>query len=1666
MTASRLFALGLVGLVPLSLGRSPTPPPAPGLSVTAAPKFIDRAEQQAEVVGVFFVKNSGTTTLTSIQLSCSASGVVTCVGITPVSIASLAPGAQMDVDVSYATGSAGSGIITLTATASGGTTGSGPQIATVLAGPTITLEAPILTTGSRAVVHTRQPVVRARYVAAGSQSGAAVDSSTIQLKWRAVDVTSAARVSRGLLEWEPDSTEDLGTVGSATADSAEVSVHVCAVIGSCRTTTRWVVLQNDQQPILGLTGMPFEALGRAFASPVGPGLSLVAGEIEAGVGTVPYVSMGSPRSTGLVYSTRQSYPRTLVPVDLELTWPAGNPDDLTFILKDGATRLDSVRFVGPTCTTGAVRRCRAVLQGDFGASTFTTPSRKWLAVEARVKSGATTKTSVDSVEIVLVDRRATRYGAGWWPTAGVMLVAAGSDRLLVAPNGAVSVFRGTGDSLFIPPPGSEVVMKKVGTTFELSPRGSVAKSVFDASGRLVKALDINGNKDSVSWEGSTDKILKVRDPLTKEITFNYTGGGTFTHFTSLSGGGARETRVTINGTTNQLTRDSLSSDPTKPYTTDYVYQSYPGTKTVVLTTRIGVMTDTTIVIYDSTFKRRPVQVKLPLVTDSSGAEIKPTITYTAREYQGIGALRALDSAYVQLTDPRGFWTRSLVDRWGQATRTWDEVGSLGRAAYLMDGRTAWSEGKVTDSSRVWSRYDALRRLAKTYWVRAAGDTLRLDSLVYDANHRVIKRFGPRSDSTRITYDAVGNLLQVIDPSGATQRFVYLADGRVDTVVNPDMGPMHYSYETTWKNRWRTFEPSGLMLAETAYDAYGRDTLSQSRIRVQDSAGTTLWQWRKVRTWYTGSNEVDSSRVMRGDNCTPCGSPFYPGTFDSLHQETVATLRDRGGRDTARVDQRGKQTTYRLDRLGRVLARRPWADSAAVKDSLVYDLAGNVIKAITRRGFSITTNYDRRNRDTLTVIPTVGTRRSVYAGPADQMTRQWLEGATDSIGGVNGELRWAFDQRGRLTADTSYTGATVRVRSYSYDIWERPGTVTDAVGAWITKYETARGVADTLLTPLGDSVTAGMDGLGRLSALVVRGPAGSPVQYAWRTRNLSGALEEMSHIVNAFSSPQWNALAFTRQEAADTGGAPLIPTWIATDGVAVTPDTLKDSVAYDGWGRVREFLQYYSKPAHPVIYRDYAFDRAGNILPVDTLGVETATYDATTNRLLRRTTSTGGSVTSSYDRAGNLTQRFDTLSPPVAWAYGYDALERLVSVRRNGTLIARYGYDVQGRRIVKRVYSSVSGGTVGYLRMSYAGSQVAFETDSAGSTLLTQYTWGPGTDQLVSLRVAGTHYVAVTDALGSVRALVKRDGTWAGRLRYDPYGKLVDSAGPQPALRYRWTGREWDAETGFYFHRTRYYDPQAQRFVQEDPIGYAGSGNLYAYVSGDVLQARDPDGLMKRYVIAGGGGWGYMCLGIDACFSGFGDLMNVGGGTWGERQAAGLMGWGAGASSEFDAVSSIVTFADGTTIVVPGTVAQCKNGKCPGGLTEAQYERVLWSMGEMTNEGRARTAELLAAGRIRSADAAFFGGGTNTRGLVNASEALPRSLYLNSNYYNPMTGQRGDFIIIVPLTALAYTIGHESWHIVQLNAYDQITGPSYRRANWQTLEDAAHWHGCQSLLRGC
>ena len=155
--------------------------------------------------------------------------------------------------------------------------------------------------------------------------------------------------------------------------------------------------------------------------------------------------------------------------------------------------------------------------------------------------------------------------------------------------------------------------------------------------------------------------------------------------------------------------------------------------------------------------------------------------------------------------------------------------------------------------------------------------------------------------------------------------------------------------------------------------------------------------------------------------------------------------------------------------------------------------------------------------------------------------------------------------------------------------------------------------------------------------------------------------------------------------------------------------------------------------------------------------------------------------------------------------------------------------------------------LGETRYLYQGGQVSAETDTAG-VIQWKYTWGPRTDNLVGMQDAsGSQYYVVQDQLGSVRALVKRDGTWIMSQRFTPYGQLQvrdNPGGDMPTgFHIGWTGREYDAETGLSFHRARYYSAELRRWTQEDPIGYGGGSNLYSYVGGAVLAARDPSGMI-------------------------------------------------------------------------------------------------------------------------------------------------------------------------------------------------------------------------------
>ena len=450
---------------------------------------------------------------------------------------------------------------------------------------------------------------------------------------------------------------------------------------------------------------------------------------------------------------------------------------------------------------------------------------------------------------------------------------------------------------------------------------------------------------------------------------------------------------------------------------------------------------------------------------------------------------------------------------------------------------------------------------------------------------------------------------------------------------------------------------------------------------------------------------------------------------------------------------------------------------------------------------------------------------------------WYSSLTDPIGDVRGRVLWAYDSRGRLTKETTFTGPQGRGTTFAYDFDERDSTYQDTSGVWSLQYEVARSVPNVLMSPLGDTLTYTYDALLRPEELLIsNGGSGMTRDAVW---NGVGELATLMNSVGGAGA--YLAGRYSRVASIDEGTGPdLGPRWNAFRAAGSGLDSLVDSLTFDGWERLIEWRQRYKVPPDTIgalTTETYSFDREGNIFTPS--GAET--YDRATNRLTSRS---DGSVTwtYTYDAAGNLTIA-DTPSPGTDWAYTYDALNRLTSAAWRGTLVARYGYDVLGRRIVKRVYSAITGGETGYTRFVYHGNHVAYETDSSGTAGM-RYTWGFGIDDLVGVKDAtGNRYTTVQDPLHSVRGLVATNGTWKMSQRFSPYGTRLarDSAGTIPKLRYQWTGREFDAETGLYFYRSRYYDPGAKRFVQEDRKGFLGGRNLYSYVQGQALQQRDPFG---------------------------------------------------------------------------------------------------------------------------------------------------------------------------------------------------------------------------------
>ena len=77
--------------------------------------------------------------------------------------------------------------------------------------------------------------------------------------------------------------------------------------------------------------------------------------------------------------------------------------------------------------------------------------------------------------------------------------------------------------------------------------------------------------------------------------------------------------------------------------------------------------------------------------------------------------------------------------------------------------------------------------------------------------------------------------------------------------------------------------------------------------------------------------------------------------------------------------------------------------------------------------------------------------------------------------------------------------------------------------------------------------------------------------------------------------------------------------------------------------------------------------------------------------------------------------------------------------------------------------------------------------------------------------------------------------------------------------FRYRGYYYDTETGLYFLKTRYYDPEVGRFITIDDLSYLDPDtinglNLYAYCGNNPVMAVDPNGASWSSFWSSVGNW--------------------------------------------------------------------------------------------------------------------------------------------------------------------------------------------------------------------
>ncbi len=814
------------------------------------------------------------------------------------------------------------------------------------------------------------------------------------------------------------------------------------------------------------------------------------------------------------------------------------------------------------------------------------------------------------------------------------------------------------------------------------------------------------------------------------------------------------------------------------------------------------------------------------------AALHPITLYNS--YQGHTTHIAYDAENqpIAITDPLGHTHHQAYDDQGHLIESRDPLEQTTRYDYDDSGRLI----RLTDAKGGVKQLDYDQAGRITAYTDCSGHTHRY---AYDEAGRLAAVTDPLGQLTQYRYDALGRLLQVSYPDRTAERYDYDPEGNLTTHTDANGRTTRYRYngqglptdriDAKGQTLSYRYDPA-LRLVELINgnaESYTFSYDAESRL-----ASETGFDGKTTEYTYDPAGRLlasESAGVRTDYHRDPLGQLLTKLTPESHSRYAYDPL----GRLTAVRTPRAEQR-YAYDPLGRLIEERhayaldpgeppqAWRPSAAFKLKHAYDPLGNRIKTWLPNGRVI---------DTLRYGPghwhaTRWSGRIIADLERDALHRETVRQMGQSPERLTAHSD--YDPQSRLIGMRLSQGQkTFRERRYRYD---PEGN--------LTRIEDRRqGVTHYSYDPIGQLLSAVQPDLQETFAF---DPAG----------NLIDRLEKEKAKEEKPVSEQESTQPATR--------------------LYVRHNRLEHyhnlDYAYDIQGntvlkRINPLPAPDTQPANETATLDLAYDQENRLIKVVkrySLASVTAhyLYDAFGRRIAKTVSE------AHWEKPEQKIQAETSAIPKTTW-FLWDGDNLIQEIHPDKTLT--YLYEPESFVPLARIESDE--GQAHYSPDTFPMPPVAdWEMPEnplqyeAHVRLWRRYqSWererahpAPWKQRLEQAQQNAQHdriHHYHCDYLGTPQALYDEAGNEAWSARYQAWGRIYRYETREIEQPLRFQGQYEDEETGLYYNRHRYFDPDAGRYITQDPIGLLGGSNIYLYTNNPHLWI-DPLGLSARLITVG------------------------------------------------------------------------------------------------------------------------------------------------------------------------------------------------------------------------